>query len=72
MKSSEGGVDKGDFSGDSVTENGSVIVSHDISEDHEPEETSNVITTTAEISPPQPQPIGTVKVLKNWTQEKLQ
>lgn len=69
VKSSEGGVDKGDFSGDSVTENGSVIVSHDISEDHEPEETSNVITTTAEISPPQPQPIDLSAIVVS-TQEK--
>ena len=45
-----------------MTENGSVIISHDVADEYKNEETSNVITTTAEISPPQPQPIGMVKL----------
>lgn len=57
VKNSERGEEKSDFSGDSITENGSVIVNHDISENHEEEESSNVITTTAEISQPQSQTI---------------
>ena len=61
VKNSEGGEEKSDFSGDSITENGSVIVNHDISENHEGEEPSNVITTTAEISQPQSQTIGEYK-----------
>ena len=56
-----------DFSGDSVTENGSVIISHDVSDDYKTEDTSNVITTTAEISPPQQQPIGRGEILQIGT-----
>ena len=64
-----------DFSGDSVTENGSVIISHDVSDEYKTEETSNVITTTAEISPQQPQPIGEYKsdekaMNRNWSNQK--